>query len=177
MRRERANVGQGKGHANWKFPLWGRRRSLEEDRDRNLFSRNCSIMSSVSAVAWHIDQWVIIIILFVCRELDQTSRSRHDALCRQASKRESFATLLTDPYDRTEDHLYSLAMVGARPVGVLVLFCIFSIEMQRTIRIDFPTCAELINLSLRLLESGVGEDSSKCREKSSKRPKIECNFG
>lgn len=101
---ERENVGQGKGHANWKFPLWGRRRSLE-DRDRNLFSRNCSIMSSVSAVAWHIDQWVIIIILFVCRELDQTSRSRHDALCRQAKERESplllFATLLTDLYDRT----------------------------------------------------------------------------
>lgn len=100
-----------------------------------------------------------------------------------ASKRKSesplllFATLLTDLYDRTEDHLYSLAMVGARPVGVLVLFCIFSIEMQRTIRIDFPTCAELINLSLRLLERGAGEDPSKGREKSSKRPKIQCNFG
>lgn len=52
-------------------------------------------------------------------------------------------------------HLYSLAMVGARAVGVLVLFCIFSIEMQRTIRIDFLTCVELINLSLRLLESGA----------------------
>lgn len=55
-------------------------------------------------------------------------------------------------------------------------FVFVSIEMQRTIRIDFPTCAELINLSLRLLERGAGEDSSKGREKSSKRPKIECNF-
>lgn len=57
-------------------------------------------------------------------------------------------------------------------------FGLFSIEMQRTIRIDFPTCVELINLSLRLLESGSAgthRTHLEGREKSSKRPQMECN--
>jgi len=137
----------GKRHANWKFSSTKRDGALpifswsQNVDNRDPFARNCSIMSSYSAVAWHIDQWIVIIIRSLWASRSNVTISF--VFCRRSEDQGSAAASvchcpifvlvnLCEISASTSFVRFSHARRSSSP-----LFWSFSSEMQRTVRIDF----------------------------------------